>query len=266
MAATRDFHEVASYGHVRVIMGIILAPLLIKYFLQLVCTPIYSMVAFMRTSRSDAVKSVSVLIPVWNEEVGIIKTVQSVLDTEYPKLQIIVINDGSTDDIMTSFIAEPPLDDRENTSLKYLNLTNGGKAAAMNRGLIHADGEIIIKVDADSIMDRDAITNLVKQFNAPDVGAVAGNVVIANRAKPLEWMQQMEYLSGFFFKRADSLFNSVYIIGGAAAAYRRKVLQEMSDFDHAIITEEIEMSTCILSRGYKTRYAADAVVYTEGHL
>jgi len=74
----------------------------------------------------------------------------------------------------------------------------------------------------------------------------------------------MEYLYGFFFKRSDSLFNSVYIIGGAAAAYRREVLEEMGGFDHAIITEDIEMSTRILSHGYKTRYACDAVIYTEG--
>jgi cellulose synthase/poly-beta-1,6-N-acetylglucosamine synthase-like glycosyltransferase len=77
-------------------------------------------------------------------------------------------------------------------------------------------------------------------------------------------MQQLEYLYGFFFKRADSVFNSVYIVGGAAAAYRREVLQEVGGFDHSIITEDIEMSTRILSRGYKTRYAGDAVIYTEG--
>jgi len=134
----------------------------------------------------------------------------------------------------------------------------------LNRALVHAEGEIVITVDADSVMDPEAIANLVKPFSDPRVGGVAGNVVVGNRKKPIEWMQQMEYLYGFFFKRADSLFNSVYIIGGAAAAYRREVLNEAGGFDPRIITEDIEMSTRILAHGYKTRYASDAVVYTEG--
>jgi len=265
LAATRTYHPVEGFDVVRKVMLVLLAPLLIKYVFQLSCTPLYSLVGKFQKKQANETPSVSVLIPAWNEEVGILKTVRSVLDTKYPKLQIVVINDGSTDsthDIMTGFIAENPLDG--SASLKYLNLSNGGKAEAMNRGLVHAEGEIVITIDADSVMAPSAITNLVKCFTDPKVGGVAGNVVIANRKTPIEWMQQMEYVYGFFFKRADSLFNSVYIIGGAAAAYRKEVLQEMGGFDHSIITEDIEMSTRILKHGYKTRYAADAVIYTEG--
>ncbi len=74
----------------------------------------------------------------------------------------------------------------------------------------------------------------------------------------------MEYVYGFFFKRADSLLNAVYIVGGAAAAYRRQVIQTLGGFDETIITEDIEMSTRLQDHGYRVRYAADAVVYTEG--
>jgi len=175
-----------------------------------------------------------------------------------------VINDGSTDsthETITNFIQQTDL---TGVDLKYLNLSNGGKARAMNRGLKQATGELIVTIDADSVMDAQALNALVAQFADPKVGGVAGNVVVANRSRPIELMQQMEYLYGFFFKRADSLFNSVYIIGGAAAAYRKTVLDEMGGFDHAIITEDIEMSVRILKHGYKTRYADDAVVYTEG--
>ncbi|MFC1467868.1 glycosyltransferase [Verrucomicrobiota bacterium] len=268
LTATRAYHPVDGCDGIRKVMLFLLAPLLIKYMIQLGCAPFYSIVRRFREQKPEEPPlSVSVLIPAWNEEVGIVKTIESVLNTQYQRLQIVVINDGSTDkthEIATRFIEEYQADESNAAEIKYLNLPNGGKAKAMNHALLHAYGEIIITVDADSVMDPGAIRNLVKHFDDPGVGGVAGNVVIANRRKPIEWMQQMEYLYGFFFKRADSLFNSVYIIGGAAAAYRRKVLQEMGGFDHTIITEDIEMSTRILKHGYKTRYASDAVVYTEG--
>lgn len=268
MATTRVCETTEEYTALRRAMLVLLAPLLMKYILQLGCAPLYSMArCFRERKASDAPLSVSVLIPAWNEEVGIVKTIQSVLDTNYPDLQIVVINDGSTDgthEIVKRFVADFEEPAAAPASITYLCLANGGKAAAMNNGLLHARGDIVVTVDADSVMAPDALDNLVKCFADSKVAGVAGNVVVANRRKPIEWMQQLEYLYGFFFKRADSLFNSVYIIGGAAAAYRREVLNELGGFDHSIITEDIEMSTRILKHGYKTRYAADAVVYTEG--
>lgn len=237
--------------------------------LQLILIPLYWIIDIYRkpSAPDEATPSVSVLIPAWNEEVGIIKTIESVLNTSYPKLQVVVINDGSTDgthEKVTGFLADRKLDaGNPEARLDYIKIPNGGKAKALNRALMKAHGEIIITIDADSIMAPHAITNLVRRFGDSQVGAVAGNVVIGNRRKPIEWMQEAEYLYGFFFKRADSVFNSVYIIGGAAAAYRRTVLQEMGGFDHDIITEDIEMSTRIIRYGYKTCYAADAVIYTE---
>lgn len=269
LAATRSYQPLASFDVIRLVTLVLLFPSLAKYVLQLVCSPLYSLASAFRRQSDIATwtPSVSVLIPAWNEEVGIVKTIESVLDTQYPCLQIVVINDGSTDGThvkVTGFMIDHKPEEHHGARLKYIHVSNGGKARAMNRALLGADGEIIITIDADSVMDPAAIANLVKHFSHPGVGAVAGNVIVGNRRKPIEWMQQMEYLYGFFFKRVDSLFNSVYIVGGAAAAYRREVLQEMGGFDQGIITEDIEMSTRILSRGYKTRYAADAVVYTEG--
>lgn len=269
LAATHKHRPVASYDSIRAVMLVLLMPLLVKYVFQLSCSPLYSTVVRYREKRNTGRHnpSVSVLIPAWNEEVGIVKTIRSVLNTRYPALQIVVINDGSTDSThekTAQFIADYEHAAQPGVEIKYLSLPNGGKARAMNSALMHAKGEIIITIDADSVMDPEAITHFVKHFDDPHVGGVAGNVVVGNRKKPIELIQQMEYLYGFFFKRTDSLFNSVYIIGGAAAAYRRQVLEKVGGFDHAIITEDIEMSTRILSCGYKTRYACDAVIYTEG--
>lgn len=252
-------------------MLVLLSPILFKYLIQLTTAPFYSLIERARFLNSNltVANKVSVLIPAWNEDVGILKTLNSVINTDYPELEIIVINDGSTDNthqLVTNFIQDYEQDHHQSnaTIIKYLKLPNGGKAKALNQGLRLATGEIVITVDADSVMDKKMIANMVKRFTDKKVAAVAGNVVVGNRKKPIELLQQLEYLHGFWFKRADSTFNSVHIIGGAAAAYRKDVLEEVGGFDEDIITEDVELSVRLLAQGYATRYAADAVVYTEG--
>jgi len=205
--------------------------------------------------------------------VGIVKTLNSVVNSKYPNLQLIVVNDGSTDEThekITKWIGSNDQNDKEqgsgkaDFSIQYLKLENGGKAVAMNTAIKYVDGEFVMTVDADSVMHHKAIVEMVACFTDKTVAAVAGNVIVANRSKPIGMIQQLEYLSGFFYKRADSLLNSVYIIGGAAAAYRKTVLDEVGSFDDNIITEDIELSTRILKQGWKTRYAHNAYVFTEG--
>lgn len=258
-----------SLGGIRLIVFLLLVPIFTKYAIQLSTAPFYSLIEQIRSTKGKEhlLPTVSVLIPAWNEEVGIINTIVSVLDTQYKNLEIIVINDGSTDlthKLVSEFVLDYETTSHSKTVIKYLHIPNGGKATALNHGLQLASGEFVITLDADSMMDKNAITKIIKRFTDKSVAAVAGNVIVGNRKKPIAVMQQLEYLYGFFLKRADSVFNSVYIIGGAAAAYRKHVLIELGGFDQHMITEDIEMSTRILAHGYKTRYAADAVVYTEG--
>ncbi|HSG62585.1 MAG TPA: glycosyltransferase [Pseudomonadales bacterium] len=256
----------------RTAVFIMLAPITLKFVVQLIAAALH--VFKQRHYRSQGLLErtprVSVIVPAWNEEVGIISTLQSVIDTRYGNLELVVVNDGSTDSthtLISDFIArhDALVFDAQKANIVYLNLVNGGKANAMNQALQQVSGEFIITLDADSYMDPQAIVNLLKQFDGDDqIGAVAGNVIVGNRTKPIALLQQLEYVYGFFFKRADAMFNSVYVIGGAAAAYRKSVLDIVGNFDHGIITEDIEMSMRILAHGYKTRYAPDAVVFTEG--
>jgi poly-beta-1,6-N-acetyl-D-glucosamine synthase len=258
----------------RFVIFVLMSPILFKYVLQLSLLPIYAIIERVRAKRhnldstAENLPKVSVLLPAWNEQVGIIKTIQSVLNSRYTKLEVIVINDGSTDntDQLVQAFKKRYQAQASNSSieLKYLSLKNAGKASALNTALKSVTGDIVMTIDADCIMDKDAVAKMVQRFTDNKVGAVAGNVVVGNRRKPIELIQQLEYLYGFFFKRADSVLNSVYIIGGAAAAYRKDLLIKLGGFDHTIITEDIEMSMRILAEGYKTRYAADAIVYTEG--
>ncbi|QDP01904.1 glycosyltransferase [Thalassotalea sp. PS06] len=256
----------------RIGIFLLLLPILVKYLIQLFALPLYffRQLKIDKEAKSANPLGVSVLIPAYNEAKGIIGTIESVVSNQYPDLQIIVINDGSTDETeelvenyLTKFSSRRFLKSQFKPEIKYLSLTNGGKARALNKGLRLATKDIVMTIDGDCLMAPDAIKNTVKQFNSPKVGAVAGNVVIGNKRKLISMVQQLEYLCGFFFRRADSVFNSVFIIGGAAASYRRDILTRLGGFDTDIITEDIEISLRILSLGFQTRYAADALTYTE---
>ncbi|WP_286237446.1 glycosyltransferase [Neptuniibacter halophilus] len=267
LAFTQQGQPSEMMSLLRIVIGVLLLPVLIKFLIQLAVSPFSGVVDWLRTRRFpvQSTPSVTVLIPAWNEEVGIIRTIESVLATHYPGLEVIVINDGSTDNthsLITDFLAGQPASGE--ARVRYLPLENGGKANALNQALPLASGEIIITIDADSLMHPKAIENLVRPFADPEVAAAAGNVAIGNRYAGLGLIQQLEYLCGFFMKRADSVFNAVYIIGGAAAAYRTDILRQEGGFDHSIITEDIELSTRLLARGYKCRYAPNAIIYTEG--
>lgn len=217
---------------------------------------------------------VAVIVPAYNEEVGIVKTMQSVLQNDYPNLQLIVVNDGSTDnthqlirDFQTRFRMTSQ---HQGKTFRYLPTQNGGKARAMNfaLGVVDRDAEIIITVDADSVMHREAIRRMVIAFDDDEVAAVAGNVVVGNPSSLIGRIQQVEYLLAFFSKRADSfLARSVHVIGGAAAAYRKTVLDQLlaggAVFDGSVLTEDIDLSIRILKGNKETRFAHNAIVYTE---
>ncbi|WOP17716.1 glycosyltransferase family 2 protein [Raineyella sp. LH-20] len=263
-----------EYATLRLVIFLLFIPSLFKYLVQICVAPWYELTAWWRArcSRTPARRArtyqprISVIVPAWNEEVGILTTVRSVLASRYPDVELIVVNDGSTDGtdrVMRAFLHEHQLSGHR-IPIIYDVQPNGGKATAINHGIGLASGEIVMTVDADSVLRADALTNIVRRFEDERVMSVAGNVKIGNRSHTLGLVQQLEYLYGFYFKKADSLLNSIYIVGGAAAAYRRWVFDEVGGFDPSIITEDIEMSTRIQAAGYAIAYAADAVVYTEG--
>jgi len=263
-AISKDYTPLEEYTSLRLLVLLLFMPIILKYIIQLVVAPLYSINEYARSRKRNPnyMPSVSVIIPAHNEEVGILKTLKSVIATKYPNLEIIIANDGSTDrthDVVLSFIKE-----HKNISIIYKQLKNGGKSRALNQALAVARNELVVTVDADSVMDKNTIRNIVKHFEDPSVASVAGNVIIGNKGRPIGLIQQLEYMYGFYFKRADSLFNAVYIVGGAAAAYRRELIIKTGGFDNNIITEDIELSTRLQALGYHVRYAPDAIVFTEG--
>lgn len=259
---------------VRTIIIVFATILLLKYFMYMLISPLYDVWRERHRARfRDAMRAysplVSVIVPAWNERVGVLQTVRSVLESTYAPLEVIVINDGSTDSsdaIIRAFqdeLAQEP-DRYPGKTLVYRYKENGGKGKALNEGIAVSMGEIVVSIDADCYVTPDAIANLVPLFADPSIMAVVGNVKIGNTKSILGTVQYLEFLFAFYFKKADTLLNTIYIIGGAAGAFRREVFGKVGMYDTLHITEDIDLSVRMQEAGMRIVYAADAVVYTEG--
>lgn len=259
----------------RTIAFIFATLMLVKYYIFLMLAPFYPVKEGFRKLRmrkrllrhphiGPYKPKISVIVPAWNEEVGIIKTITSILKNKYKNIELIVVNDGSTDKsdrLIRDFIATHRIGA---SRIKYYYKPNGGKGRALNFGIKQSSGDIIMTIDADSIIDSRALGNLVKYFADDTISAVVGNVKVAKNYTIIGLLQQLEYLFGFYFKRAHAVMGAEYIFGGACAAYRREVFTELGLFDEKNKTEDIEMSLRIRFFGHNCTYGEDVVCYTEG--
>lgn len=207
---------------------------------------------------------VAVLIPAYNEEKVIVRTVQAVLDSDYPDLRVIVIDDGSCD--RTLEVARAQFED-EVSSRRVLILTkpNSGKADALNFGLQHLrDEEIFVGIDADTIIAPNAITRLVPHFLNPKVAAVAGNAKVGNRINLWTRWQALEYItSQNFERRALNTLGAVSVVPGAIGAWRTSAVREAGGYHTDTVAEDADLTMALLRRGYRVEYEDLALAYTE---
>ena len=203
---------------------------------------------------------VTVMIPAYNEESVIVDTVRSALASTYPKLEILVVDDGSTDrtaELVRSNFGRDP-------RVRLLLQPNRGKPAALNHALSEAAGEIVVSIDADTIVDPEAISRLVRHFADPRVGAVAGNVKVMNRNKWLTRWQALEYItSQNLEKRAFDLLNCIPVVPGAAGAWRTDLLRVNGGFSGDTVAEDTDLTLTIRRNGWKILYDEDAIGRTE---
>jgi cellulose synthase/poly-beta-1,6-N-acetylglucosamine synthase-like glycosyltransferase/peptidoglycan/xylan/chitin deacetylase (PgdA/CDA1 family)/spore germination protein YaaH len=203
---------------------------------------------------------VSVLIPAYNEETVIVETVASALTSDYPELEVIVMDDGSTDQTSERVRDSFGSDSR----VRLLREPNRGKPGALNHALEEAAGEVVVTIDADTTVDREAIRLLVRHFADPETGAVAGNVKVRNRDRWLTRWQALEYItSQNLEKRAFDLLNCIPVVPGAVGAWRAKLLREIGGFSRDTVAEDTDLTLTIRRRGWKILYDEDAIGFTE---
>ncbi|MEM3407755.1 MAG: glycosyltransferase [Nitrososphaerota archaeon] len=205
---------------------------------------------------------ISIIIPARNEEKFIRNSIQSVLEADYPNKEIIVIDDSSIDrtfEIASFYIPK---------GVKVLkrNVSSGSKASAINYGIAHSTGDIILSIDADTIIEYKSLKELIKKFNDSKVLAVSGNVRIltgeSGKKNILTKFQAYEYLLSMETgRRYASLLNTLLIIPGAMGAFRRKECYEMGLFDRDTITEDFDITMKIRKIG-KIVFAEKAISWT----
>jgi cellulose synthase/poly-beta-1,6-N-acetylglucosamine synthase-like glycosyltransferase/peptidoglycan/xylan/chitin deacetylase (PgdA/CDA1 family) len=204
--------------------------------------------------------SVTVLIPAHNEESVIVQTVKSVLLSDLKDLRIIVVNDGSTDRtrelLDENFSREP--------RVRIIHQVNRGKAAALNLAMSLADTDIVVTIDADTEIEPDAISKLVRHFSDPKVGAVAGNVKVGNRSRWLTRWQALEYItSQNMEKRAFDLLNCITVVPGALGAWRKKAIEAAGGITADTVAEDADLTIAIRRLGWRINYDEEAIAWTE---
>lgn len=204
--------------------------------------------------------AVAVLVPAFNEEKVIVRTVQSVLNSEYSNLRVIVIDDGSTDNTLEeareAFALEP--------RVTILTKPNGGKAKALNYGLEDVTEEIFLGIDADTCIDPKAVSLLVPHFKDQDVAAVAGNTRVGNQVNLWTRWQAVEYItSQNLERRALDVFGLVTVVPGAIGAWRTEVVRQAGCYHPDTVAEDADLTMALLERGYRVHYEDLALAYTE---
>ncbi|HXJ15929.1 MAG TPA: glycosyltransferase, partial [Candidatus Polarisedimenticolia bacterium] len=208
----------------------------------------------------DYKPKVSVLIPAYNEEAVIAETVRAALASDYPKLEILVVDDGSAD--RTAEIVRQSFG--RDSRVRLLTQQNSGKPSALNHALSEATGDIVVSIDADTVVDPEAVPRLVRHFADPRVGAVAGNVKVMNRNRWITRWQALEYItSQNLEKRAFDLLNCIPVVPGAAGAWRAELLRSHGGFSGDTVAEDTDLTMTIRRHGSKIVYDEDAIGRTE---
>jgi cellulose synthase/poly-beta-1,6-N-acetylglucosamine synthase-like glycosyltransferase/peptidoglycan/xylan/chitin deacetylase (PgdA/CDA1 family)/spore germination protein YaaH len=203
---------------------------------------------------------VSVLIPCFNEAAVIAASVRRILGSHWSRLEVLVLDDGSTDGtadvVRRAFAGEPRVTLR--------SFENGGKARALNRGLLEVRGDIVVALDADTLFPPDTIARLVRWFADPKIGAVAGNALVGNRRNLITRWQALEYVTAQNLeRRALAALGAVTVVPGAVGAWRRSALEALGGYPDDTLAEDQDLTLAVQRAGWQVAFDPEARAYTE---
>lgn len=244
----------------------ILLPLITIGLARFVFLTVLCLVGWWRERRraapapSEFGQLVSVIIPAYNEAKVIVPAIERILESDYRKLEIVVVDDGSTDRTSEAVRAHFG----KNPRVSLITIPNGGKANAINTALAQTQGHIVVALDADTQFARDAISKLARWFVDPKVGAVAGNARVGNQINMITRWQALEYITAQNLeRRALSALDCVTVVPGAVGAWRRSALDRLGGFPTDTLAEDQDLTLAIQIAGYKVIFDSEAIALTE---
>lgn len=203
--------------------------------------------------------SVTIIVPCYNEERTISRTIFSLQKLDYPKnkINIFIVNDGSTDNT----------ENVVNKFAKYSNIQvfhkeNGGKHTALNFALKHITSEFVGCLDADSFVDSKALNEIIPYFNNKEVMAVTPAIKVHNPKSIIQQIQKAEYSLGILVRRVFSFMDSLLVTPGPFSIFRREVFDTLGEYKEAHDTEDFEIALRMQKHHYKIENAHTANVYT----
>jgi cellulose synthase/poly-beta-1,6-N-acetylglucosamine synthase-like glycosyltransferase len=204
--------------------------------------------------------AVTIVVPAFNEEKTVEKTIYSLLNLNYPqdKIKIFLIDDGSTDNtwqVINKFAEYP--------NIKIFHKENGGKFTALNLGLENAQTDFFGGLDADSSIDSESLARLMSYFEKdPSVMAVAPSVTVHNPDNFVQYAQKAEYNMGIYFKKMLCFLGAINVTPGPLTIFRRKVFDDLGPYRHGHNTEDMEIAYRMQKNNYKIEHCNDAYVFT----
>lgn len=203
---------------------------------------------------------VTIMVPCWNEESTIYKTVRSLLNLDYPKdkVTIFLIDDGSTDgtrNAIEKFSKYP--------NIKIFSKENGGKYTALNLGLMHLETDFVGCLDADSFADKYSLIRIMSYFEKDQsIMAVAPSVMAYSSKNIIQKAQKTEYYMSVFMKKMLGFMGAIHVTPGPLTIFRKKVFSDLGPYHHAHNTEDMEIAYRMQKNHYKIEQCNDAYVYT----
>ena len=200
---------------------------------------------------------ITIIVPAFNEATTITNCIKSLQNLDYPNFEIIVVDDGSND--ATYEVAN------QCKGVKVFQQKNQGKPIALNNGISHSSGEIILTVDADTELDRDALKPIANRFACNNkLGAVAGNVKVKREPTLLNTIQSAEYATGInLVRKGQSVLGTVMVVPGPVAALKKEAIEHVGFFSDDTFAEDFDITVKILKKGYEIEYEETSLAYTD---
>ena len=203
---------------------------------------------------------VTIIVPCWDEEKTIYKTVRSLLNLNYPKdkIKIFLIDDGSTDGTWNAILKFSKY-----PNIRIFHKENGGKYTALNLGLKHVQTDFLGCLDADSVADSESLVRVMSYFEKdPNIMAVAPSIIAFRSKNIIQNAQKAEYDMSVYIKKMLGFLGAIHVTPGPLTIFRKKVFDDLGPYRHAHNTEDMEIAYRMQKNHYRIEQCNDAYVYT----